>query len=92
MPEEDEIIHYLRFKRGLRAKVARACGIRRAAVYQWNRVPPRHAHTVAQLLGVEVENVRPDIFIAPGELFWPSAPALHLRTRALGRVNRINCN
>ena len=70
----DEIMHYLKFKRGLRTRVARACGIHRAAVYQWTRVPPQHAHTVAQILDVDVKYIRPDIFLAPGEPLWPPLP------------------
>lgn len=71
---DDEIIHYIRFKRGLSVKVARACGVSKAAVYQWKKVPAPHAHTVAALLEVDVKHVRPDIFIAPGEVFWDSLP------------------
>src|SRR6478736_5026192 len=74
VPEPDEIMHYLQFKRGLRTTVAHACGVSRAAVYQWQRVPVRHVYTVARLLGIEAEHVRPDVFLAPGEVFWPLLP------------------
>jgi DNA-binding transcriptional regulator Cro len=59
----DDIIRLIRSTRGLSARVARACGIDKAAVYQWKHVPVLRANTVADLLDIDVEKVRPDIFL-----------------------------
>lgn len=63
----DRAIRLMRATRGLPAKVARECGVNRAAVYQWERVPARHALRVARLLNLDVRRVRPDIFNPPAE-------------------------
>lgn len=49
--------------RGLSARVAEACEIHRAAVYQWERVPVMRVHTVAPLIGMTPEQIRPDVFL-----------------------------
>ena len=56
----------IRGKRGLPAAVARACGIERAAVYQWSKVPIERVHDIAKLIGMTPEQIRPDIFRAKG--------------------------
>ena len=63
----DRAIRLMRATRGLPAKVAKECGINRAAVYQWRRVPAQHAMRVARLLDLDVGRVRPDIFNPPAE-------------------------
>jgi DNA invertase Pin-like site-specific DNA recombinase len=63
----DATIRRLRATRGLAAEIARECGINRAAVYQWSKVPARHALRVARLLNLDVRRVRPDIFNPPTE-------------------------
>ena len=66
MPEklkhEDRAIRKIRTERGLSVKVAKACGIERAAVYQWKKVPATQVHTVAAVLDWTPEQIRPDIF------------------------------
>jgi pyruvate kinase len=47
--------------RGVNAKVARACGISTAAVAQWRRVPKERLETVAKVLGIPANQLRPDI-------------------------------
>jgi transcriptional regulator with XRE-family HTH domain len=61
----DATIRRLRGQRGLAAEIARECGVSRAAVYQWSKVPAHHAIRVARLLNVDVRRVRPDIFNPP---------------------------
>ena len=61
----DKIIPKIRATPGLMSKIARACGIQRQAVQQWDRVPPARAHKVAEIMGLTVEQIRPDIFKAP---------------------------
>lgn len=58
----DKAIELIRAERGLAVRVAEACGIDRAAVYQWERVPIARVYEVAELLGMSVEDIRPDIF------------------------------
>ena len=75
--ERDEVTHYINWKRGLSAQVARACGIHRAAVYQWKRVPAVHVHTVARMLNITPNQIRPDVFVdESGSALanWPPLP------------------
>jgi DNA-binding transcriptional regulator YdaS (Cro superfamily) len=58
----DKAIKYIRSVRGLPVKVAKACGIERAAVYQWTKVPVERVHAVAKVIGMTPEQIRPDIF------------------------------
>ena len=52
----------IRATRGLAVRVAEACGIARAAVYQWDKVPIERVHEVAEVIGMTPEQIRPDIF------------------------------
>ena len=52
----------IRATRGLSVRVAEACGIERAAVYQWDKVPIERVHEVAEVIGMTPEQIRPDIF------------------------------
>jgi len=52
----------IRATRGLSVRVAEACGIERAAVYQWDQVPIQRVHQVADVIGMAVEDIRPDFF------------------------------
>jgi pyruvate kinase len=62
LPDLDKTMTKIRTTRGLPTEVARACGIHRAAVYQWKRVPPQWVNKVAKLLDITPERIRPDIF------------------------------
>ena len=55
----------IREQRGLATKLAVLCSISRTAVWNWKRVPPRHAVKVARALNMPVHMVRPDVFPAP---------------------------
>ena len=59
---KDKTMAYIRSVRGMSVKVANACEIDRAAVYQWVRVPVERVHTVAKVTGLTPEKIRPDIF------------------------------
>ena len=61
-PKLDRAVTKIRSTRGLSVKVAKACGIERAAVYQWTKVPVERVHTVAKLIGLTPQQIRPDIF------------------------------
>lgn len=52
----------IRASRGLSVRVAEACKIERAAVYQWKKVPIERVHQVAAVIGMTPEQIRPDIF------------------------------
>lgn len=58
----DRIVAHIRATPGLRAEIARACGITRQAVHQWKRVPPQQVLTVAEIIELTPEQIRPDVF------------------------------
>ena len=49
-------------ERGMAVRIAEACGIHKSSVYQWRRVPPQWVQVVAELIDMEPEQIRPDIF------------------------------
>lgn len=58
----DKVVRAIRKTRGQSTEIARACGIERAAVYQWKQVPVHWVHTVSGIIGLTPEEIRPDIF------------------------------
>jgi hypothetical protein len=60
--KRDAAIARIRGKRGLSVRIADALKIRKAAVYQWERVPPARVRQVAPLIDMTPEQIRPDIF------------------------------
>lgn len=62
MPQLDPIMTKIHSKRGLMTKIARACGINRTAVYQWEQVPLERIAVVAEITGIDPEKIRPDFF------------------------------
>lgn len=58
----DKVMAYIRNTRGMSVRVAEACGIERAAVYQWTQVPIERVHQVAKVIKMTPEKIRPDIF------------------------------
>lgn len=44
------------------SKLARALGLRRQAVYQWDKVPPGHVLRVEEVTGVPRHRLRPDLY------------------------------
>jgi lambda repressor-like predicted transcriptional regulator len=63
MPKQpDKIVAKIHATRGLSAKIARACGTHRSAIYQWKQVPAPRVHDVAEIMGLTPEQIRPDIF------------------------------
>ena len=60
--EPDKICVRIHATRGLSAKIARALGTHRSAVYQWKRVPAERVQLVADIMGLTPEQIRPDIF------------------------------
>jgi hypothetical protein len=59
----DKAMAKIHAERGLAVKVAAACGITRHAVYQWQQVPTHQVHTVAAIIDMTPEQIRPDIFL-----------------------------
>lgn len=51
--------------RGNATRLAEACGITPAAVYQWNRVPATKVITVERFTGIPRHILRADVFPAP---------------------------
>jgi pyruvate kinase len=60
--DRDKAVTKIRSKRGLSVRVAEACGIERAAVYQWKKVPIERVYDVAPVIDMTPEQIRPDIF------------------------------
>lgn len=60
--ELDPIMLAIRETRGMSVQIAEACGIDKAAVYQWKRVPPQWVNVVAKIIKKRPEQIRPDIF------------------------------
>jgi len=58
----DDVVRSIRETRGLSVQIAKACGIERAAVYQWRRVPPHWVNEVAKITKLSPKKIRPDIF------------------------------
>ncbi|MGE4044484.1 MAG: YdaS family helix-turn-helix protein [Acetobacteraceae bacterium] len=55
----------IRGRRGLLAKVARECGVTRAAVVKWKKVPAERLPTVESATGIPRHLLRPDICPPP---------------------------
>jgi hypothetical protein len=73
-------IEKIRSTRGMAVSIAAACEITPSAVYRWRRVPHEHVHTVAPLLSLPPEMIRPDIFREPP----PEDPTV---SKIYGRMN-----
>jgi hypothetical protein len=61
----DKAMNKIHSERGLAVKVAAACGITRHAIDQWDRVPIHQVHSVAAIIDMTPEQIRPDIFLPP---------------------------
>ena len=58
----DRIMRRIYAERGLATRIAAELGLTYQAVQQWKRVPPEHVMSVAAILGIRPEDIRPDIF------------------------------
>lgn len=47
---------------GGKAKISRACGLTPRAAAAWKVVPARHVGRVASLTGLQITDLRPDLF------------------------------
>lgn len=52
------------FSKISKAKLSRELEISRMAVGQWKRVPAQHVRKVAQLTGISMKRIRPDLYDA----------------------------
>ena len=60
--QRDRIMRRIYAKRGLATQLAGELGVTYQAVQQWKRVPPEHVQSVAEMLDMKPEDIRPDIF------------------------------
>jgi len=60
--QRDSVMRRIYGERGLAPVIARKIGISPKAVQQWKKVPPEHVMTLAPLLDMKPEDIRPDIF------------------------------
>lgn len=63
----DEIVTFLRSKRGLISDLAHELNISKAAVSMWKRVPADKVVAVERFTGIPRHTLRPDVFPAPPE-------------------------
>lgn len=63
--QRDEIMRMIFSKTGFGAVIAKHIGLTNQAVAAWDSVPPKYVMEVAELLGMEPEQIRPDIFGKP---------------------------
>lgn len=59
-------VDLLRSQRGLMSKVATACGITRAAVAMWKRIPADYVPKISEVSGIPRHELRPDLWEKPG--------------------------
>ena len=59
--QQFDILKLIR-KRGLGAPIAAACGIKRQAVGQWQRVPSNRVLTVSRVTNIPPHRIRPDLY------------------------------
>lgn len=59
----DPVAHI--FEHGLHRDVAKACGIKRQAVEQWEQVPWNRVLVVEKVTGIPRHKIRSDIYPAP---------------------------
>jgi hypothetical protein len=61
--QPNKVFVALRADTALAAKLAKACGIGRTAVYMWpDKVPAKHALKVAECMGLHPSEVRSDLY------------------------------
>ncbi len=60
--QRDAIMKMIFSRAGFAAEVARHLDVTHQNVSGWNRVPPHHVVSIAELLGMTPAQVRPDIF------------------------------
>lgn len=60
--ERDETLDRLLQIRGATKRLAEGLGISTAAISQWERVPKDRVVRAAEILGVEPEELRPDLY------------------------------
>ena len=85
--QPDKIVARIYATRGLSAEIARACGISRQAINQWKRVPPQQVLTVATIMGLTPEQIRPDVFRPKKRPVRRPMALLKDRNEQLTRIN-----
>jgi DNA-binding transcriptional regulator YdaS (Cro superfamily) len=60
--QRDPVMRRVYKTRGLASAIAREVGVTPKAVQQWKKVPPHWVQTVADIINMKPEDIRPDIF------------------------------
>jgi hypothetical protein len=60
--QRDHVMRLIFSKFGFGSVVAKHIGLSPQAVAAWDRVPPKYVMAVSELIGMEPERIRPDIF------------------------------
>jgi hypothetical protein len=58
----DAVMRRVYLQRGLAMQIAAKVGVTYQAVQKWKRVPPEHVMTLAPMLKLRPEDIRPDVF------------------------------
>jgi DNA-binding transcriptional regulator YdaS (Cro superfamily) len=58
----DRVMRRIYAERGLATRIAIRLGLTNQAIQQWKRVPPEHVMSIAAILDMRPEDIRPDIF------------------------------
>lgn len=61
----EKLISWLDEERGRRKRLAETLGILPGALSQWSQVPAIHAVKVAEVTGIPLHSLRPDVFPTP---------------------------
>ena len=64
-PKIDDAIRAIFAVRGRPVLVAQACKVSRQAIDDWSKVPPQHVVTVATIIKMTPQEIRPDVFREP---------------------------
>ena len=76
------VLRELLMRRGRVTEIARAIGYTKQAVSQWSKIPREHAPTIAEALGLNLWDIRPDIWPEPMEQPGSTSSVSHDRTDA----------
>jgi pyruvate kinase len=61
----DKFTEWLKAERGRASRLAEVLNIRPGAISQWDRVPAERIGDVSRVTGLELHELRPDMFKAP---------------------------
>jgi pyruvate kinase len=64
----DPVLQMVREQRGTASRIAKACGVNREAVWNWDargEIPAKHVLVIESLLNIPRHRIRPDLYPPP---------------------------